>query len=63
MKSGFEQIPFRIFLDSSTLQTIQDYGGYFFENEPLAAEDPIANFGEIAQQYGACRTFGGEKRW
>jgi len=23
----------------------------------------IANFGEIAQHFGACRTFGGRKRW
>ena len=41
MSSRFEDIPHRIFVDSSALQTLQDYGGYLYENEPLAVTDPI----------------------
>jgi len=41
MSSEFEDIPRRIFLDSSTLQSLQDYGGFLYENEPLAVTDPI----------------------
>jgi hypothetical protein len=41
MNSKFEDIPHRIFLDSSTLQTLQDYGGFLYENEQLAMTDPI----------------------
>jgi hypothetical protein len=41
MNSRFEDIPLRIFLDSSTLQTLQDYGGFLYENESLATDDPI----------------------
>ena len=33
--SRFEDIPRRIFLDSSTLQNLQSYGGFLYENEPL----------------------------
>lgn len=40
MSSQFEDIPRRIFLDSSTLQTLQDYGGFLYENEPMAVTDP-----------------------
>jgi hypothetical protein len=39
MTSKFEDIPRRIFLDSPTLQTLQDYGGFLYENEPLAVTD------------------------
>jgi hypothetical protein len=41
MNSKFEDIPRRIFLDSSTLQTLQDYGGFLYENEPLAVTNSI----------------------
>jgi len=41
MTSRFEDIPRRIFLDSSALQTLQDYGGFLYENEPLSVTDPI----------------------
>jgi len=41
MCSKFEDIPRRIFLDSSTLQTLLYYGGFLYENEPLAVSDPI----------------------
>lgn len=41
VSSKFEDIPRRIFLDSSTLQALQTYGGYLYENEPLSPEDSI----------------------
>lgn len=41
MPSSFEDIPQRIFLDSSVLQTLQDYGGFLYENEPLGPADPL----------------------
>jgi hypothetical protein len=41
MRTKFEDMPQRIFLDSSTLQTLQDYGGFLYENEPVDVTDPI----------------------
>ena len=41
MNSRFEDIPRRIFLDSSTLQALQSYGGFLYENEPLLPGDRI----------------------
>ncbi len=41
MSAAFEDIPHRIFLDSSTLQTLQSYGGFLYENEELDAADRI----------------------
>jgi hypothetical protein len=41
MNSRFEDIPHRLFLDSSTLQTLQLYGGFIYENEELEDRDPI----------------------
>ena len=41
MTSDSRDIPQRIFLDSSTLQTLQDYGGFIYENEELERDDPI----------------------
>lgn len=38
-----DEIPHRIFLDSSALQALQTYGGYLHENEPLAEADRIHN--------------------
>jgi hypothetical protein len=38
---SFEGIPRRIFLDSSCLQTLQDYGGAIFENEPIPPADRL----------------------
>lgn len=35
MTSRFEDIPRRVFLDSSALQTLQTYGGFLYENESL----------------------------
>lgn len=39
MTSRFEDIPRRVFLDSSVLQTLQMYGGFLYENEPLPPGD------------------------
>ncbi len=41
MKPQFGEIPQRIFLDSSTLQTIQVYGGFLYENEIVSEDDPV----------------------
>lgn len=41
MTLRFEDIPRRIFLDSSALQALQDYGGFLYENETLTASDRI----------------------
>ena len=37
----FVDIPHRIFLDSSTLQTLQTYGGFLYENQSLSQDDRI----------------------
>lgn len=37
----FDQLPQRIFLDSSTLQTLQQYGGFIYEYEDLPLDDQI----------------------
>lgn len=41
MSSVPTDMPQRIFLDSSTLQTLQNYGGFLYENEPICENDPI----------------------
>ncbi len=41
MRSSFDEIPRRIFLDSSTLQTLQSYGGFIYENDPVPESDRI----------------------
>jgi hypothetical protein len=38
---SLEQIPGRIFLDSSTLQTLQDYGEYIYDGGEIAQENRI----------------------
>jgi hypothetical protein len=55
MNSKFEDIPRRIFLDSSTLQTLQDYGGFLYENEPLVVTDPIHRDPKGVAKLGALR--------
>ena len=37
----FFSLPRRVFLDSSTLQTLQDYGGFIWEGEPIPDNDRI----------------------
>ena len=37
----FQSLPDRLFLDTSVLQTLQDYGGFIWENELPADGDPI----------------------
>jgi len=41
MASAPTDMPQRIFLDSSTLQTLQNYGGFLYENEPIDENNPI----------------------
>lgn len=41
MSAKFEEMPRRIFLDSATLQALQDYGGFLYENEPIEISDPV----------------------
>lgn len=41
MSSRFEEIPQRVFLDSTILQTLLRYGGFLYENEPVDAADKI----------------------
>jgi hypothetical protein len=38
---SLEQIPGRVFLDSSTLQTLQDYGEYIYDGGEIAQENKI----------------------
>lgn len=40
----FESLPQRVFLDSSTLQVLQDYGGPVWDNEPIPDNDRIHCF-------------------
>ncbi|MDB5763954.1 MAG: hypothetical protein JWQ21_2949 [Herminiimonas sp.] len=54
-KSNFENIPRRIFLDSSTLQTLQDYGGFLYENESLTPSDRIHRDARGIQKLDALR--------
>jgi hypothetical protein len=41
MNATFDDIPQRIFLDSSVLQALQSYGGFIYENEALDSGDHI----------------------
>ena len=41
MISRLEDVPRRIFLDSSALQTLQTYGAFLYENEEISANDKI----------------------
>jgi len=39
--SSFKDIPSRIFLDTSILQILQNYGAFVFENVPISGNDTI----------------------
>ena len=41
MKHSLEPLPRRIFLDSCTVQTLRNYGGYIYEAEPIPDSDRI----------------------
>jgi hypothetical protein len=41
MNHPFEALPRRIFLDSCTVQTLRNYGGYIYEGEPISDSDRI----------------------
>jgi hypothetical protein len=53
--SAFTDIPMRIFLDSSTLQTLQDYGGCIFEGEDLMPSDRSSRIRGYADELEALR--------
>jgi hypothetical protein len=40
-QDDFFTLPRRVFLDSSTLQTLQDYGGFVWEGESIPEDDRI----------------------
>lgn len=40
-RGAFTDIPGRLFLDSCTLQAINDYGGFVFEGEPIPQGDRV----------------------
>jgi hypothetical protein len=50
-----ENFPQRIFLDSSTLQTMLRYGGFLYEREPVAINDPIHRDSEGIKKLEALR--------
>lgn len=52
----FEQLPRRIFLDSSTLQTLQNYGGFIWENEEIPQTNRIWSMPNGIQNLEALRT-------
>src|ERR1041385_9160273 len=54
-EAAFSDLPQRIFLDSSTLQTLHDYGSYFYENESLSDSDPIRRDKQGNQKLEALR--------
>jgi hypothetical protein len=41
MTTTFEALPRRIFLDSCTVQTLRDYGGYIYDGESISDDDRI----------------------
>lgn len=51
----FSSLPGRIFLDSSTLQAIYDYGGAVFENEPIPPDDRLHAVPQGAEKVEALR--------
>lgn len=55
-KTPFSEIPQRIFLDSSTLQTLQDYGAFLYENEPISKLDRIHRDKQGIEKLEALRT-------
>ncbi len=38
---SFDTLPHRLFLDSCTVQTLRDYGGFIWEGEPIDQDDVI----------------------
>ena len=41
MTTPFESLPRRVFLDSCTIQTLRNYGGYIYDGEPISDHDRI----------------------
>ena len=38
---AFEKLPWRLFLDSSTLQRLHTYGEFIYDCGSIASEDPV----------------------
>ncbi len=55
MSTSSSEFPVRIFLDSSILQTMLNYGGFLYEREPLAAGSPIYGDSEGIKKLEALR--------
>ena len=51
----FESLPHRIFLDSSTLQVLEQHGGQIWEDEALAGDDSINRIPDGPQTVEALR--------
>ena len=51
----FESLPRRIFLDSSTAQTLRDYGAYIFDGETIPDSDRIFEVPEGIEKVEALR--------
>lgn len=55
MPDDLELLPKRIFVDSSTLQTLQDYGEFLYENVQPAADDGIYSIPHGYEELDALR--------
>jgi hypothetical protein len=53
--SEFEELPTRVFLDSSTLQALLDYGAFIWENEPIPEWDKIHGHPHLLRNVEALR--------
>ena len=52
---AFASLPGRVFLDSSVLQTLHEYGGDVYENEPLSPSDRIMSVTHGVENLDALR--------
>lgn len=55
MRQPFESLPRRIFLDSSTAQTLRDYGSYIYDGEAIPETDRIYRMPEGIAKVEALR--------
>jgi hypothetical protein len=52
---AFQELPTRVFLDSSTLQALLDYGAFVWENEPIPGQDKIHSHPHLLRNVEALR--------
>jgi hypothetical protein len=55
LMGAFQELPARVFLDSSTLQALLDYGAFVWENEPIPEEDKIHRHPHLLRNVEALR--------